>query len=381
MHLPLRTERKNILRHGVLRETVVAKGQEIRFLGNEVNSTILVDETDGNDIVALLEQSLRDIVATRRILIIGLAYLLTIQISNIMIEKRAQQETGGLSRVYLIYIYMLTKPNTADASPSPIVLVDNLPIVIVELGSFVRITRVIGIQQLLPLLRSLVVSLCLCLYIVIVLKELGLLNQLRIVALQGISRNPSLNGCSTPTIDDDALRNTRLFLHAKSQERTQGREAPSILLSQRLPLGRLDILTNTMGVCGIGNTEQTHLVVVKMVDFIGILRVNALNGNVHIRLTRTEPNIAHQYIRQHHVAHHHCERSTSFHLGQINTPTSVSISHSGILTLLPANDNLFTRVSLSPDRNRFSTLEHHARLEHLRELHFRFCCQETSDNG
>ena len=146
MHLPLIAERKNILRHGVLRETVVAKGQEIRFLGNEVNSTILVDETDGNDIVALLEQSLRDIVATRRILIIGLAYLLTIQISNIMIEKRAQQETGGLSRVYLIYIYMLTKPNTADASPSPIVLVDNLPIVVVELGSFVRITRVAGIQ-------------------------------------------------------------------------------------------------------------------------------------------------------------------------------------------------------------------------------------------
>ena len=231
MHLPLGTERKNILRHGVLRETVVAKGQEIRFLGNEVNSTILVDETDGNDIVALLEQSLRNVIATRRILVIGMTNLLAIQISDVLIEKRAQQETGGLSRVYLIYIYMLTKPNTANASPSPIVLVDNLPIVVVELGRFVRITRVIGIQQLLPLLRSLVVSLRLCLYIVIVLKEFGLLNQLRIVPLQRISRNPSLNGGSTPAIDDDALRNTRLLLHAKTQERTQGRKAPSVLLS------------------------------------------------------------------------------------------------------------------------------------------------------
>ena len=58
------------------------------FLGDEMRCTILVDKAYGNDIVALAEQTFGNVVATRRILIIGVTYLLAVQIGDILVEER-----------------------------------------------------------------------------------------------------------------------------------------------------------------------------------------------------------------------------------------------------------------------------------------------------
>ena len=132
VHLPRLSQRNDIPGHGVLREAVVAKAEHIRLLGDEMGSPVLVDKAHGNHIVALAQQALRDVIAARRILIIGMSDLLAVEIGDILVEEGTQQEPCRLARVFLIYIYMLSEPYAADAPPLPVSLVDGLPARIVE---------------------------------------------------------------------------------------------------------------------------------------------------------------------------------------------------------------------------------------------------------
>ena len=90
MELPRWTERNHVLRHGILREAVVAKGYQIGLLRNEMHGAVFVDKTYSNDVVALAKQSFRNVVATRRILIIGMTYLPAVQVGDILVEQRTQ---------------------------------------------------------------------------------------------------------------------------------------------------------------------------------------------------------------------------------------------------------------------------------------------------
>ena len=137
MHLPLRTERNDILWHGILREAVVAESNHIGLFRNEMHSTILIDKPHGNDVVALTQQTLGNIVATRRILIVGMSDFLAVQVGYVLVEQGAQQEAGRLSRVFLIYINMLTEPDGADTTPHPIVLVDRFPVCVFIRGKLI----------------------------------------------------------------------------------------------------------------------------------------------------------------------------------------------------------------------------------------------------
>ena len=51
-----------------------------------------------------------------------------------------------------------------------------------------------------------------------------------------------------------------------------------------------------MGVRLVLDTEQANLIVVKMVDFIDILRIDTLYGNIYVRLSGTQPHVAHQHV-------------------------------------------------------------------------------------
>ena len=101
-----------------------------------MGSAVLIDETDSNDIVTLLKQSLGNVVATRRILVACATYLTAIQIGNILVVERTQQQTGRLARVSLIYIDVLAEPYRTHTAPVPAVLVNGLPmaIIVVEGG-------------------------------------------------------------------------------------------------------------------------------------------------------------------------------------------------------------------------------------------------------
>ena len=141
-----------------------------------MNRSELIDEAHGDDVVALTEQALGNVVATRGILIIGVANLLAIQIGDILVEERTEEQTGRLTSVGLINGDMLTQPDGACASPTPIVLIDLLPRTIVKGGRCPALehARVVGIEDGVPLTGGLTIGTHLGLHVVVALVELGL---------------------------------------------------------------------------------------------------------------------------------------------------------------------------------------------------------------
>ena len=77
------TQRDHVCRHGVLTHAVIAKGQHIGLLGDEVRHAVFVDEAHGDHVVAFAQQSFGDIVAARRVLVVGMSDLLTVQIGDL----------------------------------------------------------------------------------------------------------------------------------------------------------------------------------------------------------------------------------------------------------------------------------------------------------
>ena len=128
MELPCITEGNDILWHGVLRETVITKGYEIRFFRNEVSSTVFIDKAHRNHVVAFTEQAFRDVIAAWRILVVGVTYLLTVQIGNVLVEERTQQQTGRFTSMSFVDSDVLTEPDGAIAAPAPSVLIDGRPV-------------------------------------------------------------------------------------------------------------------------------------------------------------------------------------------------------------------------------------------------------------
>ena len=220
MHLPSICEWDNIFRHRVLRETVIAEAEHIRLFRNKVYSSVFIDKPHADYIVAFPQQSLRNIITPWGILIVSVADLLTIEISDILIEKRTQQQTGSLARVFLIYIYMLTEPYGTRTPPSPVILVDSLPVGIVIVQTDIVLRGISLIEQRIPLLICLRIGFHLRLHVFIVLIECRPLHQHRIVALEGVCRDPRLDGGTAPAVDDNALGNICLLKHPLTKEIT-----------------------------------------------------------------------------------------------------------------------------------------------------------------
>ena len=111
--------------------------------------------------------------------------------------------------------------------------------------------------------------------------------------MQGVGRNPGLDGCSAPAVDDNALWHLGIFLHPFAEEVAYGRKEPRVLLVQGLPVdtGRKDVCLHTVDSRFVLHTEQAHLIVLVGVNLPGVLRIDALNGHVDVRLSGKEPHI------------------------------------------------------------------------------------------
>ena len=108
---------------------------------------VFIDKADGDDVVTLAQQACRDVVATWRILVVGASYLLAVDIGDICIKERSQQQTGRLSGMGLVNLDVLTQPSGTRSAPAPVVLVDNVPrgVIAVVDGKTASNTRILSI--------------------------------------------------------------------------------------------------------------------------------------------------------------------------------------------------------------------------------------------
>ena len=183
-----------------------------------MRDAVFVDETDGNDVVALAEQSLGNLIAARRILIVGAPHLLTVDVGIVLVEERAEQETGRATCVLLVDMDVLAQPYGAEVVAmrgkglqmgGKVVLVDGGP------SGIVGREGVALVQQLEPSVGSPLVGLLLGSHVVVVLIQAGAFDHQGIVAAQRVGRYPGLDRRAAPAVDDDALRHTRLAEHAQ----------------------------------------------------------------------------------------------------------------------------------------------------------------------
>ena len=69
--------------------------------------TVFVDESDGDDVVALPEHAFRNVIAAWGVLVVGMANLFSIEEGDVLVEKRTQQQSCRLACMSLIYLDML----------------------------------------------------------------------------------------------------------------------------------------------------------------------------------------------------------------------------------------------------------------------------------
>ena len=108
------------------------------------------------------------------------------------------------------------------------------------------------------------------------------------------------------------------------------------------------------------HTKQAHLRVVETVDFIGILRIDALNGHINVGLSGAEPYIANEEVGELYLSactlNFHGVRSAGLLFRQVNAPMSVSVGGGDVLFLVEGDGNLFASIGFSPDGNGLATL-------------------------
>ena len=182
---------------------------------------------------------------------------------------------------------MLAEPDGTRSTPTPVVLVDGLPIGVLIVGEGIVLDIVSRVEQFVPPSAGLAVGLHLCPHVVVVLEEGHSFYQHRIVPFQGVFRNPCLDRGTTPAVDDDALCYLVLLKHPFAEEIADGREKPGVLFIDGLPVdgGRTDVVLHTVGRCLILNPEHPDLRILVGVDFVDILGVNALYCHVDVRLS------------------------------------------------------------------------------------------------
>ena len=339
---PLFAQPYDVLRQWFEALTVVAEGQQILFLGYEVYRSVLVDEPDGDDVVAFAQQSLGYVVSPRGVLVVGSTHLLAVDVGDVGVEERSQQQPCRLPCMLAVDVDVLSEPRRADASPSPVVLADGLPprVVIVWRGEQILLpcsfpqSRVALVEHLVPPPVGQLVGLLLCAHVGGIVVETCLLYQHRIVVAQRVGRYPCLDGRSSPAVDDDSLRHVALLVHLLAEEIADCREEPCVLFRHGLPVDarRAYIVLGSVGVGLVLHAEEAYHRVLVAVDFPDVLGIDALDCHVDIRLSRAEPHVA-----EHHVVHLHVVRpqhigAAGLHLlvvRQCQCPSPVGVGRGG----------------------------------------------------
>ena len=185
---------------------------------------------------------------------------------------------------------------------------------------------------------------------------------------KGIGGNPCLDRRTTPSTLDDALSHALFALQLFAKEIADRREAPRILAIQALPGCGTQVGTGSMRIRLILHMKQAHQGIA-VIQLVRILGRHALQRCLHIRLTSTQPDITQPHIGQFHISYIQDIRATRFHRWQVHSPMSRSISHSSSALLVEFHHHGLTRISLSPNRYRRTTLKHHSRLENLWQTH------------
>ena len=102
-----------------------------------------------------------------------------------------------------------------------------------------------------------------------------------------------------------------------------------------------------------------------MVDFIGIIRIYALDGHVDIRLAGQQPYVANQHIVNGQFVNGQLERPARLHLWQVYAPSAIGVGGGFYLFLIEGDGNSLAGIGLSPNGDGLVTLHHHAVLEQL----------------
>ena len=124
-----------LLRKGLNR--AVGPVQLIRFLTDEFGTRPTIDKTDGDDVVALMEDAGFYVVTTRRVLVAGLTNEASIDVGEIGINQGAKQKTDTLGGVGSIYLHVLAHPISAAETAGPngqVVLRSRAPVALVQIG-------------------------------------------------------------------------------------------------------------------------------------------------------------------------------------------------------------------------------------------------------
>ena len=105
--------------------------------------------------------------------------------------------------------------------------------------------------------------------------------------MQGVGRDPSFDGCAAPAVDDDTLWHLCLLLHAFAEEIANGRKEPGVLFIQGFPVDgcRFDIVSDAMSVGLVLYAEQADVRILVRVNLLSVLRIDAFDGDVDIRLS------------------------------------------------------------------------------------------------
>ena len=230
---------------------------------------------------------------------------------------------------------------------------------------------IVLIEHAVPLVVGQLVGTLHGLHHVVVLIEHRALQLVGELLAQGVGAEPGLDRRAAKRVDDDALRHARLLEHLAAQEVAHCREQPRIILGHGFPVDgrRLHVALRPTGVRVGLHAEHAYLRVLVVVDDLTILRVDALDGHVDVRLARAEPHIANETVVDGLVVDHELERPACLLLGQHHLPRAVVAGHRLIHFLSERHTDTFARIGCAPYGYGHATLQHHAVLEHLWQLH------------
>ena len=113
------------------------------------------------------------------------------------------------------------------------------------------------------------------------------------------------------------------------------------------------------------HTEQAYLRILVAVNIFRVPRIDALHGDINIRLARQEPDVAQHDILDFYVVDSHRQWPARLHGWQVHTPPALAVGSGSNLLLVQTDGDGLAGVGLAPHGNRLATLQDHAVLEDL----------------
>jgi len=311
--------------------------------------------------------------------------LLAVEIGEVGIHQRAQQQQGRLSGMGGIDADVLSHPVSAAEAASRLygqfVLVCTRPASVVQVGARPALAHsgVALFQQLVPALLGLPVGLHRGPLQVGIGMELGLGGHAAVEPGNGVGRQPRLDGRPAPTALHHALHHAlRRLRHPFAQEVAQGRKAPGPLFRQGYPSSAAHVVAQCIQHGLILHAEQAHAVGAVAVNLGSVLRIDALHVDIDVRLAAAQPHVAHPHVG--HLPalasgrHRQPQRPHSLQGRQFQLPASAagrrfSVAHRADAAPLGLQVHVHRRIVIGPppDADGLVALQHHAVGKHPRQ--------------